>query len=198
MILFFRDEVRDLEMEASFEGQNEITLKPKKNEFLKVFVDFSKEETKCSIRVDFEEENSRVEIYGLYVLRGEDNLKIDILVNHQAPKNFSKVIFRGVLDDESKVDFVGKILVGKNGQKTEAELVNKNLVLSDKVSVSTKPELEIENDDVKCNHGGTVSYLDPDELFYLKARGLDEEISKTLLTQSFITEVLSEKKQILK
>jgi hypothetical protein len=181
------------------ENQIELILKPKKDEFLKVFFDFSKQKEKVDwggslkIQVDFEEENSRVEVYGLYVLQDQNDLKIDILINHQASKNFSKVLVKGVLNDDSKVDFVGKILVGKNGQKTEAELVNKNLVLSEDVDVSTKPELEIENDDVKCNHGATVGYLNPDELFYLKSRGLNEEISRDLLTQSFVSEVLINK-----
>jgi Fe-S cluster assembly protein SufD len=87
--------------------------------------------------------------------------------------------------------FSGKIVVHKSAQKTDATQTNKNLVLSSDAVIDSKPQLEIFNNDVQCTHGSTIGELDADALFYLRARGIDVEAARTLLTYAFVSDVLS-------
>jgi len=86
--------------------------------------------------------------------------------------------------------FNGKVFVRKGAQKTDAIQTNKNLLLSDKAHVDTKPQLEIFADDVKCAHGAAVGQIDPDQLFYLETRGIGPELGRSLLTYGFAEEVV--------
>ena len=86
--------------------------------------------------------------------------------------------------------FNGKILVEKNAQKTNAFQQNNNILLDDKSTVNTKPQLEIFADDVKCSHGCTVGQLDKEALFYLRSRGIPKKEAKGLLTYAFSNNVL--------
>ena len=86
--------------------------------------------------------------------------------------------------------FNGKIIVDKIAQKTNAFQQNNNLLISDKASVNTKPQLEIFADDVKCSHGCTVGQLDRDALFYLRARGIPKREAEALLMYAFANNVL--------
>ena len=85
--------------------------------------------------------------------------------------------------------FNGKIFVKKHAIKTNAYQSNKNLLLSDRATINTKPQLEIFADDVKCSHGATCGQIDQNALFYLKTRGLNEEMAKSLLMYAFTAEV---------
>jgi Fe-S cluster assembly protein SufD len=82
------------------------------------------------------------------------------------------------------------VLVRPHAQKTNAFQENKNILLGDKASVDTKPQLEIFADDVKCSHGCTVGQLDEEALFYLRSRGIPEHESKALLLYAFGDEVI--------
>ena len=97
-------------------------------------------------------------------------------------------------DDTSKIldeyDTRLKLLEERDAQMTNAAQLNRNLVLSSKARVDTKPELQITADNVKCSHGATVSQLQPDELFYLQSRGLSEDNARNLLLDAFAGEIL--------
>jgi Fe-S cluster assembly protein SufD len=86
--------------------------------------------------------------------------------------------------------FAGKIVVERDAQKTNAYQTNKNLLLSADAEIDTKPELEIFADDVKCSHGATTGELDERELFYLRSRGLDPDLARSMLTFAFASEVI--------
>ncbi len=86
--------------------------------------------------------------------------------------------------------FNGKVIVRPNAQKIDSSQSSRNLLLSSKARVDTKPQLEIFADDVKCAHGATVSQLVPDEVFYLRSRGLSEARAKQLLTYAFAAEAI--------
>jgi Fe-S cluster assembly protein SufD len=86
--------------------------------------------------------------------------------------------------------FNGKVIVHKDAQKTDANQSNRNLLLSRGCEIDSKPEMEIYADDVKCGHGSTVGQLDEQQLFFLRARGLDETSARSLLTYAFAVEVL--------
>jgi Fe-S cluster assembly protein SufD len=87
--------------------------------------------------------------------------------------------------------FNGKIFVPKSAQLTDASQLNRNLLLSSKSRIDTKPQLEITADNVKCAHGATVSQLEDDEIFYLQSRGIDENNARKLLVNAFATEIIN-------
>jgi Fe-S cluster assembly protein SufD len=88
--------------------------------------------------------------------------------------------------------FNGKVLVKPEAQQTDAKQTNRNLLLSDKAKVNTKPQLEIFADDVKCTHGATVGRLDDLALFYARSRGVPARDAQRLLTYAFAAEVIAE------
>ena len=115
-----------------------------------------------------------------------------IKINHEASDTKSNIKVRGVLQDQSNGVFYGKIKVNENVIKTSAFMENKNLLLSDDASISSKPILEIYNDDTECSHSATSGSIDKEKLFYLKTRGIDEVEAKSFLINSFIEEISGE------
>ena len=127
---------------------------------------------------------------GLYLVRGNAHVDHRTLVRHARPHGSSHEKYKGILDDRAHAVFDGTIVVDRDAQKTEAHQENRNLLLSSDAVVNTKPHLEIDADDVKCSHGATVGRLDDQQLFYLRARGIDEAAARTLLTHAFAREMV--------
>lgn len=127
---------------------------------------------------------------GLYVLQGYEHVDNHLRVDHAAPHCNSRENFRGILDDQSRGVFTGRIVVRKQAQKTDAKQSNLNLLLGAQAQVNTKPQLEILADDVKCTHGATVGQIDRDALFYLRSRGLSERTARSMLVYAFAGESL--------
>ncbi len=111
-------------------------------------------------------------------------------IDHAKPNGNSFEVYKGILWDHSVGIFNGKIFVYEDAQKTDAKQTNKALLLSPTATINTKPQLEIFADDVKCTHGATVGQLNPDSLFYLRARGIPLAEAKGLLVYAFVAEVL--------
>ena len=110
-----------------------------------------------------------------------------ISLNH--PHGKTDQLHKCIVSDRAHTVFNGKVFVPKPAQLTDASQLNRNLVLSSKARVDTKPELQITADNVKCSHGATVSQLEPDEIFYLRSRGLTEADAKQLLIDAFVLEI---------
>ena len=127
---------------------------------------------------------------GLDLIAGEQvaDTHSKIALNH--PHGRTNQLHKSVVADKAHVIFSGKVLVPQGAQQTNAAQLSRTLLLSPKARVDTKPQLEITADDVKCSHGATVSQLSDDELFYLQSRGLDPEVSRTLLVNAFAIEVI--------
>lgn len=129
---------------------------------------------------------------GLYHLHNLGQLVDNhIDVNHLAEHGTSSMLYKGVLDKKTRAVFNGKVYVEKAAQKINAHQANHNLLLTTEAEINTKPELEIYADDVKCAHGATIGQLDSEALFYLRARGIDEEAAKKILTRAFAEEIIS-------
>ena len=128
---------------------------------------------------------------GLYLLKNKDHVDNHTTIDHMWPNTESHQLYKGIVDDKARAVFNGKILVRPKALKTKAFQSNKNIILSDKAVINTKPQLEIFADDVKCSHGCTIGQLDEEIIFYLRARGLDEQQAKILLLNTFIKETLS-------
>jgi len=133
---------------------------------------------------------ARVDLDGLYVARGRELVDHHTVVIHESPSTTATEMYRGILDDEAQAVFDGLIVVKPGAQQTNAQQYNRNLVLSDSAVVHTKPQLEIEADDVVCSHGATVGRLDEQQLFYLQSRGLSANFAKQLLTAAFANELI--------
>jgi len=127
---------------------------------------------------------------GMYFTRERQHVDNDILVDHAAPGSISDQFYKGILDGQSQAVFAGKIVVRREAQKANAYQANNNLLLSPEAEIDTKPELEIFADDVKCSHGATAGELDDRELFYLRSRGLDLALARSVLTFAFAGAVL--------
>src|SRR5690606_11626078 len=112
------------------------------------------------------------------------------IVDHTIPHAESNELYKGILADQSRGVFNGKIFVRQDAQKTNAFQQNNNILLSEDAIVNTKPQLEIWADDVKCSHGCTAGQLDEEALFYIQTRGIGKEKAKGLLLYAFAGEVL--------
>ncbi len=113
------------------------------------------------------------------------------IIDHAVPNCTSHELYKGVLDDESRGVFTGKIIVRQDAQKTDAKQSNKNLLLSDHAQIDARPQLEIFADDVKCTHGATVGRISDDQLFYLISRGIDRIQAGHILSYAFAGDVVS-------
>ncbi|MCQ2184664.1 MAG: SufD family Fe-S cluster assembly protein [Bacteroidales bacterium] len=119
-----------------------------------------------------------------------DRFSIRTNVAHCAPGASSNQIFKNIAVGDSRVEFAGRIKVEEGSASTEAYQQCHSLLLSDSAVVTTCPELEIYADDVKCSHGATVGRINEDELFYMRSRGIGEQVAKSLLEKSFLFEVV--------
>jgi Fe-S cluster assembly protein SufD len=127
---------------------------------------------------------------GLYLGAGDRHVDYHTTIDHAEPHATSHELFKGVLDEKSSGAFHGRIIVRQDAQKTDAKQTNRNLLLSERAKVNTRPQLEIYADDVKCTHGATTGRLDRDALFYLRSRGIGEDAARSLLTVAFAAEIL--------
>jgi Fe-S cluster assembly protein SufD len=135
-------------------------------------------------------ERAEASLHGIWMLQENRQSHTHIHMEHVAPYCRSMQLFKGILDDLSQSSFEGKIFVHPEAQKTEAYQLNKHLLLGERAIANSKPNLEIFADDVKASHGATVSQVDPQQLFYLKARGISEPDAKQLLISGFYQEIL--------
>lgn len=123
-------------------------------------------------------------------LKEAEYSNIEITEHHQLPNSKSQILARSVLQDTSRLDFIGKIMVDENAEGTNARLENKNLLLSSKAEAHTEPQLEIYNGNIQCSHGATVGYLDESALFYLQSRGIEKAEAQQMLVQAFLQPVI--------
>lgn len=138
-----------------------------------------------------EAEGAECTLNGLYVTHGRQHVDNHTRIDHRQPRGTSREWYKGVLDGQSRAVFTGRVVVHPQAQHTDAEQANHNLLLSETAEADSRPQLEIYADDVKCAHGATVGNLDPDALFYLRSRGLDDAHARSLLVYAFAGDVLA-------
>ena len=140
--------------------------------------------------VTFAGEGGKLDISGCFLGDGSDHIDTTLVVDHAVPGCESRELFKGVLTDRARGVFQGKVIVRPDAQKTDGKQMAQVLLLSEDAEFDSKPELEIHADDVVCGHGSTVAELDPDTLFYMRARGIPLEEARSLLIESFVGEAL--------
>ena len=143
-----------------------------------------------NIIVRMQGEGCRLEADGLYLIDREQECDNYIFVEHAKPHCHSRELYKGIVDDSARARFNGHVLVQDGAVKTEAYQTNRNILLTDKAHVDTRPFLEIYNDDVKCSHGSTIGQLDEQAMFYLMTRGISQRTAITMLSYAFCDEVI--------
>jgi Fe-S cluster assembly protein SufD len=138
----------------------------------------------------FDGEGTLAGIRGATLLKGRQHADTTLVANHIARDCQSREVFKTVLDDEAHGVFQGRIIVRPHAQKTDAKMMTRALLLSERAEADNKPELEIFADDVQCGHGATAGALDDDLKFYLMARGIPAAEAEALLIQAFLGEAI--------
>ena len=136
--------------------------------------------------------DARTELFGLLLAGAGQHVDDHTLIRHAAGATVSVENFRGIIGGRGRGVFNGKVVVDPGCQRIDARQNNDNLLLGDHAEIDTKPELEIYANDVKCTHGSTVGELDAEQLFYLRARGLDAASARRVLTTAFATAVVEQ------
>lgn len=146
--------------------------------------------TRNRIHIQLPEADAQVQLYGMATLDAEQQLDNVTFIDHQAPGCSSNELFKYVLDDHARGSFLGRILVRKGSDKTDAHQTDRNLCLTPDARMIARPELEIYADDVKCSHGATVGQLDQQAMFYMRTRGIPESEARMLLMFAFMADVI--------
>lgn len=116
---------------------------------------------------------------------GDAHIHLHTLQLHDSPETTSTLLVKSILSGGATFDYVGSIRVAPAAQKTDAYQRNENLLLSPLAHAQSKPSLEILANDVRCTHGATIGMIDPDQLWYLTSRGIDESLAKQLIVEGF-------------
>ena len=135
-------------------------------------------------------EGAECVLNGLYLGREKQLVDNHTIIDHAQPHCPSRQHYNGILDGQSTGIFNGRIIVRPDAQKTDAIQKNRNLLLSDKAQVDSKPQLEIYANDVRCTHGATVGQIDAEALFYLRSRGISLKDARNMLVYAFAGEIL--------
>jgi Fe-S cluster assembly protein SufD len=143
------------------------------------------------LSVSFEGEGAKIDLSGAFLAQGHEHVDTTLVVDHAVPGCMSRELFKGVLADESRGIFQGKVIVRPDAQKSDGKQMAQVLMLSPNAEFDSKPELEIYADDVVCGHGSTSAALDEEMLFYCRSRGIPEAEARSLLIESFIGEAIA-------
>lgn len=146
--------------------------------------------SKTNVNVEFKAQQAECDLQGLYMVGDQQLTDFHVDVQHLVPCCRSREQFKGILYGKGRAVFDGRILVDKQAQQSDAALTNDNLLLVHDAEVDTKPQLEIYADDVKCSHGTTVGRLDPQQLFYMRTRGIAEDDARKILCQGFAADIV--------
>ena len=133
-------------------------------------------------------------VQGLYLCPGSEKVALSVDVRHLSGGCESRQLLKGVVGGTASFSFHGRILVPEGSQKTKAYQENHSILLSREAVVETSPQLEIYADDVECSHGATTGYLNPEELFYMRSRGIPEDVARAMQVEAFLAPILSRAK----
>lgn len=136
-------------------------------------------------------ENAHTEVNAAYIMNGWATIDTTTNIKHLVPNTTSSQLVKGVVDNQAKGIFQGKIHIAPNAVKTNGFQLHRALLLSNDAEVDVKPELEIFADDVKCSHGSACGQIDKEHLFYMRSRGIDEETAKKILINAYLQEVIA-------
>jgi len=149
-----------------------------------------------NLKISFKGRHGEAIIKGLSLSSRSQQSDTNIMLHHNQAECTSIQLFKNVLAHKSRGVFSGRVLVHKGSHNSNASQSNKNLILSEQALMHSNPQLEIYNDDVKCNHGSTTGQLEEDAMFYFRSRGIDKQSAKRILVAGFAGEIFKEYKNI--
>jgi Fe-S cluster assembly protein SufD len=163
-----------------------------KNSYVEMFTaafggDYARSEIRCNLKGRGSEAYSAAAYFGTK----EQTLDFRTFQKHEAPDTTSKLLFKGALDEDSRSIYSGLIKVLPEAIRTKAQQTNRNIKLSENAWAESVPNLEIETNDVVCNHASTVSGIDEEQLFYLESKGVETSVAERLIIAGFFDEVIS-------
>ena len=146
------------------------------------------------LEVDLDGPGASLDLAGASLSSGSEQVDISVTVRHNVPGCRSEQLFKSVAGGSSKVSFDGLVYVAQDAVRTVAHQQNHSLLLSESASAESRPQLEIYADDVECSHGATTGYLNPEELFYMRSRGIPEDVARAMQVEAFLAPILSRAK----
>ena len=171
---------------------NNKKIKLEKNAVFNYYeLNFGSKTTYSETIVNLDGENAKFEHYGIFVSNNEQKFDFDLSVMHNAPYTYSNILNKGALNDSSKANCRGLIKISKNAHNSNGYQKQDTILLSENAEANSIPKLEIDNHDVRCTHGASISQIDEAQLFYLMTRGLNEKQAKTEIVKGFFDTVLS-------
>lgn len=178
------------ENRESFHISNTIVKQHAHSEFESYVFGLGAKLARCDIMTELQDSAAACSLDGTYITTEHQHMDFHTQINHLATQQRSKQLYKGIMDNNGHAVFNGKICVSPTAMHTQANQYNQNLLLSNRATIDTKPQLEIFTDEVKCTHGATVGQLDNEALFYLQSRGINRNHAKQLLVTAFIQEML--------
>lgn len=143
-----------------------------------------------NVTVNLDAAGGEAILNGIYTIDGDRHGDFHTAIHHNQPHCRSRQVYKGILDDQATAVFNGAVQVAPHACGTDGYQLNRTLLRSPRARVFTKPELRIDNDDVRCSHGATVGQLDPRQLFYLQSRGIGPEQARNMLARGFVGDLL--------
>ncbi len=183
-----------LDEDSELRIDNTTCVQKSHSTFNSVNINFGGKIVRNNLKIIVGGEHCETNLNGLYMPSAGGNIDNHTVVDHAQPNSTSNELYKGIMGDNATGVFNGKVFVRQNAQKTNAFQSNKNILLADSATINTKPQLEIWADDVKCSHGCTTGQLDKEQLFYLRARGIDKANAQKLLLKAFAEEILEKLK----
>jgi Fe-S cluster assembly protein SufD len=141
---------------------------------------------KVFLETTLDGQGSTAKVTGAYATRGRQHVDYDTLQEHAAPDTVSDLAFRGLISGRSSTVWRGMIKVDEGAQRTDAFQEARNLLLGKKAHADAIPGLEILADDVRCTHAAAISQIDPEQIFYLRSRGLSKTTASRLIVEGFL------------
>ncbi len=169
----------------------DIVIEQKANSVLDIFVLNLNGKAQVNLAITQNGEGAETNLYGITIGKEEEQSRLHSCINHNVPHGKSNQLYKCVLGDKAQSTFVGELRVLPKAQKVEAYQTNRNILLSETAKMTTKPQLEIYADDVRCSHGATTGQLDESALFYMQQRGISKEAARMLLLNAFVVDVLA-------
>lgn len=149
--------------------------------------------TSCDLcfEIDADAPGCEVDLAGLYLCNSDEKVRIKVLLKHNSGQCSSRQLFKGIVGGQASTLFDGLIYVAPDAQRTKALQENHSILLSQGARAESRPQLEIYADDVECSHGATTGFLDADEQFYMRSRGIPEDEARHLQMIAFLAPVAS-------
>ncbi|MFC4698951.1 Fe-S cluster assembly protein SufD [Glaciecola siphonariae] len=155
------------------------------------FVSYGSELSRIDVDIIHAGQHAKAKMNAIYLLAEGELFDMHSTIEHAVPNGTTEENARGIIGDKARAVFSGRIHIHRDAQKTLAELNNRNLLLSRRAMVNTKPELEIYADDVQCAHGATVAEIEEKALYYLLSRGIKRSKALVMLNFGFIQELVN-------